>query len=888
MTEVNKPIVNASGGEVSPLTYGRIDIPLYGKAMKKLENWIALPQGGYKFRPGTFFVHGTRTNSVAYLYPFQFSDTQAYVIEATDSYFRFYTNNGIVLAGTSLVLQSTSSASGVTTITSNAHGLNTGGEVQFAGYVGGGWDTLNGNFYPVTVVNANQFSIPVDTSSFGIPTTTGTLTAVYEIQTPYLLADLPYLQFAQIADTAYIANNNYEPRKLIRKGNSNWTLGTYTRTTDPFPNGQKSISAITNANPGVITTSAAHGYVAGQQVIFSGIVGMTQLNNVQFVIGTVPSTTTFTLLTLAGVAVDTTLYGAYTSGGAIQPSVWPRAVQFSDSGRLLFGGTPLEPMSIWASCAPTTDATRYDNFTAGPLATDALAFTFAPVHGRIDTIEWISNTSQFLSVGCYGSIRTLYGAAQDQPITPSAITSKSIATFGAANTQPISNGQNLFYVQRGGILLRSVQYDYVSNNYITTDRNLVSEHLTVNGFKQSVETQGQPDLVWVTRYDGKFLSLTYKDAENISAWARHYIGGKSLNTRGIVVPFGKVNSISQMLRNQANSLFTAGDQLWLSVERQINGQTFRSIEYMSDYPIFPQRQDFDGLNVPASNMTSDVTAAFNLDEQCWRNSMFEFQKTACHMDMTFIYDGSQLGLATNANLTPTANTGSGITINSSASVFLPTHIGRQIWKQFDINGNGGGRATITAYNSPTQVTADVISNFDNTNVIPAGNWYLTAQTLTGLSVLNGESPSVVSDGSYDGELPVVNGAIAMSKAVSFAYVGYKYKGTAIYLNIDPGNAQTGSAQGKARNLADVLLELVNTIGIAVGVTANKTQTVNFRDVDDSLDRPAVLYTGNYLRQLINGWSGSKEKYQKNFAVIQNSPYPATILSVDLTIEASND
>ena len=75
----------------------------------------------------------------------------------------------------------------------------------------------------------------------------------------------------------------------------------------------KAISAITAANPPVVTT-ATHSYVTGQEVYISGIVGMTQLNGRNFKI-TVLSSTTFSLQDLSGTNIDASGYTAWSSGG---------------------------------------------------------------------------------------------------------------------------------------------------------------------------------------------------------------------------------------------------------------------------------------------------------------------------------------------------------------------------------------------------------------------------------------------------------------------------------------------------------------------------------------------------------------------------------------------
>jgi hypothetical protein len=79
------------------------------------------------------------------------------------------------------------------------------------------------------------------------------------------------------------------------------------------------ISAATQAAPGVITTSAAHGLTTGDQVIIRDVQGMTEINGGFTVI--VTSATTFNI-THGGTStsgpdqrIDTTGFGAYTTGG---------------------------------------------------------------------------------------------------------------------------------------------------------------------------------------------------------------------------------------------------------------------------------------------------------------------------------------------------------------------------------------------------------------------------------------------------------------------------------------------------------------------------------------------------------------------------------------------
>jgi hypothetical protein len=68
--------------------------------------------------------------------------------------------------------------------------------------------------------------------------------------------------------------------------------------------------SITQANPGVVTLGTAHGWRTGQRVAFESLGGMTGLNGTTATI-TVLSSTTFSI------GVNTSGFGAYTSGGAV-------------------------------------------------------------------------------------------------------------------------------------------------------------------------------------------------------------------------------------------------------------------------------------------------------------------------------------------------------------------------------------------------------------------------------------------------------------------------------------------------------------------------------------------------------------------------------------------
>jgi hypothetical protein len=76
---------------------------------------------------------------------------------------------------------------------------------------------------------------------------------------------------------------------------------------------QRTVSGITNANPGVVTTSTNHTYTSGQKVTFAGVAGMFQINSGTWYYVNVLTPNTFSLYVDQALTttLDTTSWGTY-------------------------------------------------------------------------------------------------------------------------------------------------------------------------------------------------------------------------------------------------------------------------------------------------------------------------------------------------------------------------------------------------------------------------------------------------------------------------------------------------------------------------------------------------------------------------------------------------
>lgn len=842
--DVNRIYVNFVGGEISPLVAARCDIGHHHKSCVRMQNFVALPQGPAVLRPGTTFINYTRRNKAAWLIPFQFSNAQSYLIEATDQYFRFYKDGGIIVEDTKTITGISSASPGV--VTSASHGYASGDEIYVSGV--GGTTELNNRWFLVVKIDANTFSLTdvdgnaVSTTGYGAYTSGGTAARVYEMVTPYLEADISRIQWAHCEDAMYLVHPKYFVRRLVRgTTETSWTLSRANLSTAPaLFDVDLTVSGITKANPGVLTTGT-HGLSVGDHVYIDGIVGMTELNNRHFLVNSIPAATTFSLKTLDGVVVNTSGYTAYSSGGKVtkyDAGGKPSSVTFVNDGRLLYGGTTVNPSTFWGSKGPTTaGAVQYDDFATGSAATDGLKFTLATTSGtgKVENIQWMTETEKFIIVGTNNTIRRVFGDTEQEAIKPTSIKARASSADGVAPILPVVNGSTLVFVRVDGKGVESFEFDYTRDGYRSMDLTVLSPSMFSAGITQLVRTVGRPTIIWALRSDGVLLGLTYfqDDQTPVFGWHRH-IAGK-----------GSVESIGVLPRD---SNF---EQLWIIVNREVNGITRRCVEAMDDPVVFPDMLDFD-------------------DTGRYLNALWEAQKGAAHLDSKVAWSGAQtVGITLSSGAATLGTTG--VTVTADSSVFTASMVGREIWGAYDADGVGGGRLEITGFTSDTVVTGTVKQAFSDQ--LTFTSWFLTATTLSGLGHLEGENVTIVADGAVH-EGVVADGEITLQSPASKAAVGFAFTGLLglLPLSFDSG----GRAMYYRQSITQIVFDVYASAALEYGTDLNDLSSLNFRHSTDPTDRAVPLYTGAEKIAYTDSWGDGRTLYLR-----QTAPLPTVIRGLDI-------
>lgn len=725
---------------------------------------------------------------------------------------------------------------------------------------------------PVTGANVNSTNFTTYASG-------GRLAEVYEIDTPYYAGDLEDLSWAISARDGimYIAHPKYAPRKLTVDAADNFVLATYTRTNDPFivQIANLTLTGIDLASTGTLVYFTP-GSVINDTVTytFSGITGTTQLNGGTYRLrvptGSFTTPRAYLVTTTGEAEVDSSAWTAYVSGGIATPDVeHPIATTFYES-RLFFIGTNQRTESVLGSRAPDDEGDpRYDDYTGGTDADHAVFFALSPSNGQIATAAWARGTAKYLFLGTFGGPFRVSGSGLDEAITPSSINVRQFDSFGCEAVTPAATSR-VFWIQRGGTTLRTARFNAEADDFESYDMLLNAEQIAFSRLRRVVLQTGRPDVLWVVRDDGILAGMTVQGNENVAGWHRQMIGGTSV----------KVLDIQVLARTDKD------DQLWIVTERVVNGTTRRFVEILADDVTFPDLEDF---YTDADSEDDDL--------ETFRNAVYRRQEEYIHLDTAGTYNGSDRGADLSATLTPAAVSGVSVAFTASVNAtFSSADVGKEIWKKPNrTTGIGSGRATILSVNGAgTVATCEITVTFDAATAITAGEWHIAATTIYGLAHLDGETVAVVTDGAVysDGQggagYPVVTvalGKITLTNAAAVVHVGLPYEGFFKTHNLELSGGG-GPAQAKPRNIVEMFIRFLNTLGVDYGTDIYSLEQIEYRDVgNDAMDRPAPVFSG--IKKLHNPDNSTAEEGKFVF-VSQRLPLPCVVQFIDVRYDVTEE
>ncbi|PHR17883.1 MAG: hypothetical protein COA41_11335 [Sphingopyxis sp.] len=459
-----------ASGELAPSLYARVDLARYQNGLRLCRNFIVMPYGGIKNRPGTVFITPTKANGKARLIPFEFNDEQTYVLEFGNLYMRVYKDGGIV-------------------------------------------ETSPGVPYEIVTpfTEAQLFSLNYTQSA-------DVMTLVHPAHEPRQLSRLDHDDWTlatiafipgivaptDLAGTALTGGSGAtSPYRYVLTSVSDADVPEESLPTDtPI-----SVSSFDNKPGADLTWTAepdADYYNVYKDNNGSGIFGF---------IGRADGTT-FTDNNILPTKTDTPPTGKNPFVGT---GNYPGAVGYYQQ-RLCFAGSDLGPQTMWMS-----KVGNFNNFGFSTPIKDDDSITLTIASRQVHRFRHLVQLQELLGLTTGGE---WVFRGSDTGLTPKTVQAKVQSYNGSSRIPPIVVNNSAIYVQSRNNVVSSLAYTFESDGFNGEDLTKFSPHFFRGHQLVDWTFQQVPDrLVWAARDDGVLLCMTFLPEEQLIAWHQHVTDG---------------------------------------------------------------------------------------------------------------------------------------------------------------------------------------------------------------------------------------------------------------------------------------------------------------------------------------------------------------------------
>ena len=584
-------------GVIAPSLYARVDTNMYKTALRTARNCIIHPYGGVSNRPGALLIGPVKDHTnPPRLFRFHLGTTDQYVLEFGNEYMRVIRNDGFVL-NASINITAITQANPIV-VTAVAHGLSDGEEVFISGV--GGMVQLQNMRFIVTNSTTNTLQLQnqvtgeyVDSRNYSAFTSGGTVAEIFELATPYLQADLETVKMVQNGNTLTITHPSYAPRDLTRSGHNNWTLSTLTFA--PTLGTPGSVNVATNTS-GSQTTKYQVTAISDTDGSFEeSLAGSAETTT-----GAVPPDNTITWATVTNAqryAVyrqDNGIYGLLgeteeltfkdvniATDLSIGPprsrnpfvSTFPAASGYFEQ-RQVYGATDVEPDKSWYS----QTGLRLNMSVSNPLQADD-AITASLSSQDVQEIRHYISLEDLIVFTNAGEWRVNSGP--DSAFSADTIKQKQQTNWGSSHRVPIIMGRTILFLEDGDARVRSLGFSLQEDGYVGTDMTILANHLLAEEGPNKwiavdwTHSQFPEPRIFIVRSDGKVLTMTFNQEQEVIAWT-------VWDTKG------KYESCTSLRR----SVNAVEDGVYFVIKRTINGQVVRFIERVYSRKFSDPRDQF--------------------------------------------------------------------------------------------------------------------------------------------------------------------------------------------------------------------------------------------------------------------------------------------------------
>ncbi len=148
-----------------------------------------------------------------------------------------------------------------------------------------------------------------------------------------------------------------------------------------------------------------------------------------------------------------------------------------------------------------------------------------------------------------------------------------------------------------------------------------------------------------------------------------------------------------------------------------------------------------------------------------------------------------------------------------------------------------------------------------------------ATVITGLDHLEGESVTILANGSTHPNKTVSGGSITLDRSATKAHIGLSYTSLLQTMRVE-GAGNDSTSQSKTKRINEVTLRLHETVGVEVGADLSDMERIPFRSSAAAMDTAVPLFTGDKQVEFRNDFNTDGFVY-----VRQTQPLPLTLVSI---------
>ena len=645
--------------------------------------------------------------------------------------------------------------------------------------------------------------------------------------------------------------------------------------------GDKTISAITKANPAVVTATG-HGYSNGDEVVISGVVGMTEVNSKRFLVAN-KTTNTFELTDKDGTNINSSTFTTYTSGGVSNkvfeittPYTTAQLfdLKFAQSADVMYITHPEHEVEKLSRTAHTAWTLTDVDFTNGPyMDANITTTTLNPGSHTVGTgvavvasaVTGINSGSGFLStdVGRLVQFGTGYGKITAVADTLN-FTMEIIVDMGSATAS--------------------------ANWSLGSFSDTTGHPSCVTFFEQRLVfagTTSQPQTIFFSKSG---------DYENMDA----NIGGTVADDDAIIytIASNQVNAIRFMTATRTLIIGTAGGEFTVSgggtdnaitptnilIKKQSNhGAANVDAIAVGNATLFLQRAkrkirelaynfDVDGYIAPDMTILAEHISEGGLTQMA-------YQQEPNQVIYAVRGDGELIGLTYQREQQVTAwhrhifggVFGAGNAVCESVAVIPTDDTEYEVYVIIKRTINGATRRFVEYINNfDFTETDNTTFNFLDSALAYSGS---AVTTISGLDHLEGQTVSVLANGATHPDKTVSNGSITLDRSSTNVKVGLSYSSILQTMRLDAGS-QNGTSQGKTKRIYEITIRLYESVGVEVGESLDNMERIPFRTSSDPMDQGIPPFTGDKAVEFRGNYDTDGFIF-----VRQTQPLPLTILSL---------